>query len=752
MGMILGIGDKIADLVEGIFAFLPKLIYFIVACALSLIDVFQLAFRKLAGLDNIIIDGAITKGDPIYSIIVDSIFNGKYPVFRTAFWALIILGVFMLLIATVIQVIRVEYTEKNSKSEIIKNFFKALISFAIVPIACFFGMYLSNGLIRIVDRATAAPQTEIAYADTYFKQWEKTDVSGNTSDTRVHYASYDIFGFHIPTSSETFSGMVFRTCAYSSNRVRDSLDFYNNVFKKISANNNYDEGYPIYFDKVSSQEDGATLIDTAFSISAQTKNTLILNSDLLDGYATDYFHEVFGKYTINSFSRYNASLVYYFYNLWTFNYIIAFIALIILGKTFYNLTINLMCRVFEVAGLFLISPVSISLMPFDNGEGLKKWRGAFVGKFTGIILMVGTFNLVTPLMTIVQGIKFVNFPVIDSIIQTFFLIAAFMSIQSLNATIAEILGVGDALKDSDKNAKALNGNLTSGLRAATSTAALAGAVGVGAAKVPFKLAGAGVRAGQAIGDHRLRKRISDSVKNRQINPDDYQNKFFQTEEGFEKFFNSKNKNLMEENPEAYDNFLRNEIFTKNGEFDDIGYEYFKNGDYSFGQFSDEDQQKFKNFFAASDNYSMLDDEAKKNMAFNDFYKSYSDAENGAKLRQKLFEDSEYRQNKQAKLDAKKERAERWANNRFVKIGSSAIKGWKYIGKEFSSDMKKVANSKYVKGITNKTMNVANEFGQNIPNPTKGMGDAIAQGLTGKTIKDLAAKRKENKEKKDDKKD
>ncbi|MBQ7885108.1 MAG: hypothetical protein IJ318_03340, partial [Clostridia bacterium] len=158
-GMMLDVWSKIGDFLAGVFSIVPKLLYFIISCVLSLIDLCQVAFRKLAGLDPIMISNEVYTGDSVYKLITDALFTGRYPAVRTVFWALIILGIFMLFITSIIAVVRLEYApdkdKGNSKGKVVANFFKAIFSFAVVPIACLFGMYLANSLVVVIDTATA---------------------------------------------------------------------------------------------------------------------------------------------------------------------------------------------------------------------------------------------------------------------------------------------------------------------------------------------------------------------------------------------------------------------------------------------------------------------------------------------------------------------------------------------------------------------------------------------------------------------
>lgn len=477
--LLLGV---VADTLKSIFTIIPKLLYFIVSCILSLIDLCQMAFRKMAGLDSVTISGESYTGDSVYKIITDALFTGRYPAIKTIFWSLIILGVFMLFITSLIALIRTEYNpdkEKgNSKAGIVKNFFKAIFSFAIVPIACIFGMFLFNSLVGVVNTITTQPVLNSTEVTTYYSQWNA--VADSNKDSGVYdegtldkvenaYMAYEVFGLHIPTNVQPFSGMVFRACAYGSNRVRNNEDYF------LVLKNNNVLGF---LDKFNEQGDAADIIDTGFAINAKLRETSNLSKEIVKtfyGDCSDFINFGTWRYhSIESLSKYNVNAVYFFYDLWSFNYIVAFVAVVSIGKLYFGFVLYLMQRLFEIIGLFLVSPISISLMPLDNGDSLKTWRTLFITKFTLLVIMVGTLNLISPLLAICNNIQFFNIPFIDYILTTFFLIAAFNAVDSLNKMFAKIF-TGD-----DKNygavgeaAGAITKNFTTGANATFSAAKLA---------------------------------------------------------------------------------------------------------------------------------------------------------------------------------------------------------------------------------------------------------------------------------------
>lgn len=517
--MVLGVvTDAILDAVKNLLTIIPKFLYFIVSCILSVIDLCQMTFRKLAGLDAITIVGETDPymGDSVYKIITDALFENKYPAIKTIFWSLMILGVFMLVITSIIALLRLEYNpdkEKgNSKAGVVKNFFKAIFSFAIVPVACLVGMFLFNELVGIVNTVTTQPTAAQTEVSTYYAQWNAVDDSNsdsglynkdNLKDIPNAYMAYEIFGLHIPTTTEPFSGLVFKACAYGCNRVRNNKDYY------VSLKDNNALGFLSKFNDGNSAGD---IIDTGFAINAKLKDTTSLDTGILKSYYPDcnlFISIGTWKYeNINSLSKYNVNAVYYFYDLWTFNYIIAFIATISIGKLYFNFVLYLMQRFFEIIGLFVVSPISVSLMPLDNGKSLESWRGMFISKFSLLAIMVGTLNLVSPIIAIWQTIKLFNIPFIDYIITTFFLMAAFNAVDSLNKAFAKLFTGDDKNYEAvEKSASAITGGFSKGLSATLSAARVA------SMPITLPARGIGKAAGYAARRHSVsqRDRINNQI-------------------------------------------------------------------------------------------------------------------------------------------------------------------------------------------------------------------------------------------------
>lgn len=543
-------GNAFLNLIMGFLSIIPKFLYFLFTCLTSVVDLFQVVFRKLAGLDPIMISGEVTTGDSIYKILMDALFGGKYPAISTLFWSLIVLGVFMLIVTTIIATIRIEYNpdkdKGNSKSGIIKNFFKALFSFAIVPIACVFGMVISNMAVYAINSATTVQGSELDDTYQYFDQWSGTitdneliqgDVNSNEllQASKPTYYSYNIFGITVPTTAEPFSGFVFRASAYSSNRFRKHGAEYllqvNNSGVTLGGMFGKDS-------KLTESSVAADIIDTAFAINAKMKGSsstvkYSISSDAKNFISDDYYLEGLPLFSSTNnltwFSRYNVELVWFFYDLWSFNLIIGFVAVLILSKLYFNFCLQLMGRVFELAGLFMLSPIVISIIPIDNGAALGRWRLSFVAKVGLLVVLVFGLNIVSPLLSIVQGIKLFGIALVDYIITTLFIVAALTALSGLMDSVSKILFDKSSAYDGGKFGEQVAGNFKEGATKA------AGFVG-GSARTVGKVAGTGLTFGRFMGREmvhgahslessinkgRERAAIRDQIRSNQRSIDDY---------------------------------------------------------------------------------------------------------------------------------------------------------------------------------------------------------------------------------------
>ncbi len=452
--MLGGIWTSISDFITGIFALIPQYLYFFYTCIASILDLFQFVLRKLVGLDSYYVNGVETEGD-LLSRFIDGILglNGSYSALNTVFWSLVIFGAIILVVGLIMSLIKAHYNydaKKSNPTAILGKGLKSIATFAIVPLVTIFGVYLSNVLLKALDSITAyssAGNTASVYANSTgnYQQVFKSDSDEWGNET---YLSYDFFGSHAPTASRSFSGMLFQVAAHDANRVRYG------AFTASKAGDAWSD-CGIFNSKLSSDEgqteDVANMIDYAFvgnlSLSnAQTASVLKEESMVLMSSFRYFSSAVWYLGTINfdNFSKYNVGLVWYYYNLWSFNFLMGFLGIIICITLLFNIVFGLIVRLIEGTALFLVVGPIVAIMPLDDGKAFKDWRKKFVGDILmGYGAIIG-INLLFMVLPYLQNITFFSSTILNSIMDLVFVIVGLLATKQIITLISNLIGATDA--------------------------------------------------------------------------------------------------------------------------------------------------------------------------------------------------------------------------------------------------------------------------------------------------------------------
>lgn len=495
------IGDAIKNWFQGWFgallSFIPKIFYQLLTPVFAVLDALQWIMRKVAGLDTIyMFNGAENVDGDIVIQFINMIFTGSSPVLSNIFWSMIILGVLMLILTTMIAVVRSEYTATDAKSaskgKIIGNSLKALASFAIVPIVCFFGIFLCNVILQALDKVSNA-STSVTSADinaSYFKS-ERTTTGDET------YYNYTFFGYTVPTTTTPISGLVFKAAAYNANRARINDKFYKTMLdnEKVSANGAFTQNKGT---DANSASQNCWLMDEAFANCFQLKSKTYIDRE---PFKTEHMFPI----TLNAgvtiieqsliesgytyFDKNNTALVWYYYDLWSFDFIIAIGALVIILVLLLYLVFGLIKRIFELVILFLVAAPVASIMPLDGGNALKKWREKFVSKTIGVYGPIIGLNLFFVILTLLQTLQLTGIPIIDKIVNLLFVIAGLAMVKDFTKMLSELIGGEDTMGSGADKAKDIGataakiGKTSAAFASAGMVAMKAGSLGVKGAKV-----------------------------------------------------------------------------------------------------------------------------------------------------------------------------------------------------------------------------------------------------------------------------
>lgn len=455
--MLGGFWTYISDFLTGIFAFIPQFIYFFYTCIASIMDVLQFVLRRLAGLDGYYINNQQVEGDILIRFVNGILgIDGSYSALSTVFWSLVIFGAIVLVLGTIIAVIKAQYNYDAKKSNpiaILGKSLKAMATFALVPIVTIFGVYLSNILLKALDTITAS--SAVAETDITFKNSEVKpgDVFVSFTDEwgQDTYSRYDFFGSGAPTGNVAFSGMIFKAAGYGANRVRYG------AYTAASAGETWSD-FGIFNSSLDAQDakvdDVANMIDFAFANNLhlkekQTASVLKDESAVLISSFRYWQSRVwyFGTINFDDFSKYNVGLVWYFYNLWNFNFVLGFAGIIIALTFMTNIVFGLILRLLECTALFLVLGPVVGMTPLDDGNAFKQWRKAFVGDVLMAYGAILGMNLIFLLMPHIMSITFFKHPVPNNIMNMIFVIVMLLAVKQVVSLISNFIGGADANKE-----------------------------------------------------------------------------------------------------------------------------------------------------------------------------------------------------------------------------------------------------------------------------------------------------------------
>ncbi len=450
---------------ESLFLTFTHAFYWLVSNALMMVEIFQFLFRKLAGLDTYYLNGEeIEKsGDLVLQIIKKTFFSGEnneYSVIAVTFWSIVIIASILLFVTTIAAIIKIEYSpaktnpgepksKGTSKGKIVGNFLKAIISFVIVPIACYFGLFLGNSVLFAIDSATNTTTTSLISVDANI--YNKIESQNDT------YIFNIFFGQIAPANTTPIAGLANRVALYSANRVRNDKNFYESVVLYEESAEGFTTNFGI-FNVPDNQDEAANLIDTLFAMNAKLKTPQTLDSSKAP---TSSFIWSTPTTQIEYFNRYDIGLVNYYYDLKSYNWIVAIFFVWILAKTMITFTFGLITRIFSMLALLMIGPLVMAMMPLDGGSGLSSWGKSFVEKAISAYTAIFSMNILFMIIPIFQtfqmfGPGFEGWGFVDLVIQMVLIGAGLLAVSKVDEIVARSLHSGSLYKEGGDLSKQVN--------------------------------------------------------------------------------------------------------------------------------------------------------------------------------------------------------------------------------------------------------------------------------------------------------
>lgn len=464
LGILSGLGDLLNSLFSGLFNVLVKTLivpvvesairivvtvvqyftatfFYEISCfLLQLIDFVEVLFRALSGLDNTSSSGIqLSLGNGEGDLLIQLLRSEEI---LQAFYAVCIVGIFLLIITTIFQMIRVEYTTEgaqNSKSGIIGKSLKSLANLMLIPLLVIFGVIIGNGVLDLIDTATGggdgtkisgtlfitAASTAMLSDETQESDWIDIDNSGGLLGAGVEFA--------ITKGFAAFLGDPSPVVEMGDPSNRDTIE---SAFMKCES------GY-LYHDPVS---------------------------------------------------------VVKYYNPFEINYLVLIFGACIIIKCLYHCCFGMVDRLYTCVALFIVSPMVIGMSPVKDSLG--SWRSKFISKALsayGVVISLNLFFIIVKVLLNVD-IRFnmdtenwlFTETFMSGLIKAILVIVGCLMIEKLSGDLGGYFGGGDAAKDGAGLAK----EATSGLAKA---AVVGGGIALGGGALMLKGAGlAGKLAGGAV--------------------------------------------------------------------------------------------------------------------------------------------------------------------------------------------------------------------------------------------------------------
>lgn len=367
---------------------LGLLLYNIAKGLFYICDFLQLCYRRLAGLETYWIkDSASGSYDEASGDILLSLFTNDSVI--EAIIAMTIFAVALLIIVTIVQIIRVEYTtegSKNSKGTILGKAIKSFAMFILVPVVCFIGVFVSNKLLLALDAATSQAGSTTLSGSVFLAAAADANVvrNGNIEgDLNAEKVGKSLWK---TTNDETAKATLYEDGS--------SVILFKTVFY---SNKSTLEGR---------QQDIATKIDNVFvrryvALDKENNNVITVGDAIS---SKDYVSSLINLDEDTKLHYMSAYAVQYFYDLFKINYFILYAATAFVLMSLVKASVGLITRLYKALALFIISPGVTALTPLDDGNAYKSWRKAFISSVLGAYGYVVALNLLFLLMGVVKNV------------------------------------------------------------------------------------------------------------------------------------------------------------------------------------------------------------------------------------------------------------------------------------------------------------------------------------------------------------
>lgn len=170
-------------------------------------------------------------------------------------------------------------------------------------------------------------------------------------------------------------------------------------------------------------------------------------------------------------SYFDMSVVSEYYNLRSLDFLIGIFGSIVIMVMFVMSAVTFIQRIFDIVLLYIISPISVSTIPVDEGTRFKIWRDMTISKVLGAYGIILSMNLFFIIIPQVSEIVFFTDAFKNGIVKILFLIGGAFAVTKANLVIAQLTGNNAGVNETQQMFRNMQtgGNIAKGMIGAGAT-------------------------------------------------------------------------------------------------------------------------------------------------------------------------------------------------------------------------------------------------------------------------------------------
>ena len=134
------------------------------------------------------------------------------------------------------------------------------------------------------------------------------------------------------------------------------------------------------------------------------------------------------------------STVKQYYDIAEMNYVVGILGGLVMLVLFALSSITFIQRIFDIVLLYIVSPVSVSTIPLDDGNRFRVWKDMMISKILGAYGIILVMNLFFLIMPQVNKMQFFDNNFENSLVHILFLIGGAFAITKANLVISQLCG------------------------------------------------------------------------------------------------------------------------------------------------------------------------------------------------------------------------------------------------------------------------------------------------------------------------